>query len=159
MQRSKKRLLINCVIASATAIALMAAVQSCTGTAPAAPEAQAVEITAPAIPATAQRIDNVKVTHYDAFCAKCCGKTDGITKSGRTAVPGYTVAVDRRTIPLGSTVWIDYNDGTGPHEYRADDTGGAIRGSRIDVCVSSHQTALNLGVRKGATVYYQAPAE
>lgn len=131
------------------------------GNAATIPEAEAVQavIEAPAIPEDAVRIDNVKITHYDAYCVKCCGKTDGITASGRAAVPGYTVAVDRRTIPLGSTVWIDYNDGAGLHEYRADDTGGAIKGSRIDVCVGTHQAALQLGVRKGATVYYQAPAE
>ena len=41
------------------------------------------------------------------------------------------------------------------HECRADDTGGAIKGTRIDVCVADHETALQLGMRT-ATVYVAA---
>ena len=37
--------------------------------------------------------------------------------------------------------------------YRADDTGSAIKGNKLDLCVSSHQEAINLGVRT-ATVYW-----
>ena len=95
-------------------------------------------------------IENATVTHYDA-CLKCCGKTDGITASGRKAVPGYSIAVDPALIELGSTVYADYGDGV-LVEYRADDVGGAIAGAHIDVCVEDHQTALNLGVRE-ATIY------
>ena len=95
-------------------------------------------------------IENATVTHYDT-CLACCGKTDGITASGRKAVPGYTIAVDPALIELGSIVYVDYGDGK-LHEYRADDVGGAITGAHIDVCVSDHQTALELGVRE-ATIY------
>lgn len=95
-------------------------------------------------------IENATVTHYDP-CMKCCGKTDGITASGRKAVPGYSIAVDPALIELGSTVYADYGDGV-LVEYRADDVGGAITGAHIDVCVSDHQTALELGVRE-ATIY------
>lgn len=96
-------------------------------------------------------LEGVTVTHYDV-CPKCCGKVDGITASGARAEPYTTVAVDTSVIPLGAEVLVDYGDGE-LHQYRAEDTGAAIRGSRIDLCVSSHAEALRLGV-KTATVYW-----
>ena len=97
-------------------------------------------------------LEGVTITHYDV-CSKCCGKTDGITASGTHATPYSTVAVDPSAIPLGADVLVDYGDGAGLRRYRAEDTGGAIKGSRIDVCVSSHAEALQLGKRT-ATVYW-----
>ena len=104
-----------------------------------------------ALLAKANKIENCTVTHYDC-CVLCCGKTDGITASGVKAVPGVTVAVDTSIIPLGSDVLVDYGDGI-INYYRADDTGSAIKGNKLDLCVSSHQEAINLGVRT-ATVYW-----
>ena len=104
-----------------------------------------------ALLAKANKIEDVKVTHY-CCCVKCCGKADGITYSGVKAVPGVTVAVDTSIIPLGSDVLVDYGDGV-INYYRADDTGSAIKGNKLDLCVSSHQEAINLGVRT-ATVYW-----
>lgn len=101
--------------------------------------------------AKAHKIENCTVTHYDC-CVLCCGKTDGITASGVKATPGVTVAVDPNVIPLGSDVLVDYGDGI-INYYRADDTGSAIKGNKLDLCVSSHQEAINLGVRT-ATVYW-----
>lgn len=91
-----------------------------------------------------------EVTHY-CVCAKCCDTETGTTASGRAAVPGYSIAVDRSVIPLDATVLADYGDGV-LHEYRADDTGGAVKGAVIDLCVKDHETALALG-RRTATVY------
>ena len=104
-----------------------------------------------ALLAKANKIEDVKVTHY-CCCVKCCGKADGITYSGVKATPGVTVAVDTSIIPLGSDVLVDYGDGV-INYYRADDTGSAIKGNELDLCVSSHQEAINLGVRT-ATVYW-----
>lgn len=104
-----------------------------------------------ALLAKANKIEDVKVTHY-CCCVKCCGKADGITYSGVKATPGVTVAVDTSIIPLGSDVLVDYGDGI-INYYRADDTGSAIKGNELDLCVSSHQEAINLGVRT-ATVYW-----
>ena len=104
-----------------------------------------------ALLAKANKIEDVKVTHY-CCCVKCCGKDDGITYSGVKATPGVTVAVDTSIIPLGSDVLVDYGDGI-INYYRADDTGSAIKGNELDLCVSSHQEAINLGVRT-ATVYW-----
>ena len=102
-------------------------------------------------------LEGVTITHYDV-CSKCCGKTDGITASGTHATPYSTVAVDPAVIPLGAVVLVDYGDGNGLCRYRAEDTGGAIKGDRIDVCVGSHDEALRLG-RRTATVYWVAREE
>ena len=114
------------------------------------PENELIEA---ALLASAHRLDNVTVTHYDC-CVECCGKTDGITASGVRATPGVTVAVDPDVIPLGADVLVDYGDGE-IHYYRADDVGAAVKGSHIDLCVGSHEEALQLG-RRTATVYWVA---
>lgn len=90
------------------------------------------------------------VTHY-CTCSVCCGKSNGITASGRAAKPYCSIAVDPSVIPLGTTVWLDYGDGV-LHEARADDTGGAVVGNKIDLCVGDHASAIQYGVR-AATVY------
>lgn len=104
-----------------------------------------------ALLAQATRLDGVTVTHYDP-CVKCCGKTDGITATGVPVTPYYTVAVDPELIPLGSEVLVDYGDGE-IHYYRAEDTGGGVRGKHLDLCVTDHTEALTLGVRQ-ATVWF-----
>ena len=81
-----------------------------------------------------------KLTSY-CGCRRCCGKwADGITASGLKAEPGM-IAVDPSIIPLGSYVMID------GVEYLAADTGGAIKGNRIDVFCEDHQSALDYGVQ------------
>ena len=130
--------------------------QAETGTAIVAPEPVEEpenELIEAALLASAHRLDNVTVTHYDC-CVECCGKTDGITASGVRATPGVTVAVDPDVIPLGADVLVDYGDGE-IHYYRADDVGAAVKGSHIDLCVGSHEEALQLG-RRTATVYWVA---
>lgn len=109
-----------------------------------------------ALLARSERIDNVTVTHY-CICEKCCGKSPddsgyGITASGRYATPGVSVAVDTSIIPLGSTVMADFGDGELVY-FRADDTGSSINGNKIDVCMDSHESALNAGV-KTATIWW-----
>ena len=95
-------------------------------------------------------LENVTVTHYDC-CVECCGKVDGLTASGTHATPYSTVAVDPSVIPLGAELLVDYGDGAGLRRYRAEDTGGAVKGNHIDLCVGSHAEALQLG-RRTATV-------
>ena len=70
-----------------------------------------------------------------------CGTGDGLTATGAVVEPGI-VAVDPAVIPLGSVVVID---GT---EYLAADTGGLIKGQRVDIAVPTHAEALALGVRE-----------
>jgi 3D (Asp-Asp-Asp) domain-containing protein len=78
------------------------------------------------------------ITAYCA-CIQCCGKTDGITASGVEAVEGVTVATDS-SIPFGTKIYID-----GVGERIVQDRGGAIKGNRIDLYFSDHQSALNFG--------------
>lgn len=74
-------------------------------------------------------------------CRKCCGKwADGKTASGTTPEQGRTIAVDKKVIPLGSTVLVD------GVEYIAEDTG--VRGKHIDIYFDSHSEALEFGVKK-----------
>jgi len=41
------------------------------------------------------------------------------------------------------------DDGDGVlRRYRAEDTGGAVEGNHIDICITSHEEALALGVRQ-----------
>lgn len=107
-------------------------------------------------------LDSVSVTYY-CTCQRCCGKAPdhpayGITASGTRATPYRTVAVDPSVIPLGADVLVDYGDGAGLRRYRAEDTGGAVKGNHIDLCVGSHAEALQLG-RRTATVYWVDPEE
>lgn len=107
-----------------------------------------------ALLARSTRLDDVLVTHYDC-CMECCGKTDGITASGLRATPGVTVAVDPDVIPLGADVLVDYGDGE-IHYMRADDTGSGVKGNHIDVCLASHEEAVQAGVTT-ATVWWVMP--
>ena len=86
-----------------------------------------------------QYIGECKITYY--CCEKyphICGTGTGLTATGIPVAPGM-VAVDPDIIPLGSTVIID------GQEYLAADTGGAIKGNRIDIAVESHAEALQMG--------------
>lgn len=69
------------------------------------------------------------------------GGGNGITYSGMKARPGV-VAVDPNVIPLYSKLYIE-----GYGEAIAGDTGGAIKGNRIDVCFNSYDTVRNYGIR------------
>lgn len=117
-------------------------------------EAAENEMIEVALLARAVRLDDVTVTHY-CTCLECCGKDDGITASGLRATPGVTVAVDPDVIPLGADVLVDYGDGE-IHYMRADDTGSAVRGNHIDVCLASHEEAVQAGVTT-ATVWWVIP--
>lgn len=72
-------------------------------------------------------------------CTKCCGKSDGITASGKKAKANHTIAVDKNVIPLGTKVLINGK------QYVAEDTGSAIIGNRIDIYFDSHEQALEWG--------------
>lgn len=79
-------------------------------------------------------------------CARCCGKSNGITATGVRARAGRTIAVDPRKIPYGTIVRINGND------YVAEDCGGAIKGNRIDVFFGNHGQARAFG-KQQAFVY------
>jgi len=79
-------------------------------------------------------------------CARCCGRgSPGITKTGRNAwTPG--VAIDPRYIPLGSHLDIPgYNRVKNGSWVLCDDTGGKIKGRRIDIRFNYHYQAKQWG--------------
>lgn len=83
---------------------------------------------------------------YYCSCAKCCGKTNGITAWGTKATAGRTIATSKE-FAFGTKLIIN------GHEYTVEDRGGAIQGNKIDVYVDSHSEALKLGVKKNVPVY------
>ena len=80
-----------------------------------------------------------KITAY-CGCAKCCGKTDGITASGTHVTAGRTIAAPPE-IPFGTKLMIN------GHIYTVEDRGGAIKGKRIDIYFKSHEEAERFGVQ------------
>ena len=74
------------------------------------------------------------------------GSPEGLTAMGIPATYGI-VAVDPDIIPLGSRVYIP-----GYGEALAADTGGAIVGYRIDLCMESYDEAMDFG-RRNITVF------
>ena len=87
-----------------------------------------------------QDLGKFTVTAY-CPCEICCGKNDGITASGKKATANNTIAADTSVLPLGSKVQIEGK------VYTVEDTGGAIKGKRIDIFFNTHQEALNYGKR------------
>jgi 3D (Asp-Asp-Asp) domain-containing protein len=68
----------------------------------------------------------------------------GKTASGRMVTRGL-IAADPRILPLGTRVRLDHPGYTG--EYLVADTGGAIRGRRIDIWTPSSREAMRFGRR------------
>ncbi|MEK4487377.1 3D domain-containing protein [Psychrobacillus sp. FSL H8-0484] len=84
----------------------------------------------------------VTATAYTAYCAGCSGTTAyGIDL--RANPDQKVIAVDPKIIPLGTKVWVE-----GYGEAIAGDTGGAIKGNKIDVFIPSHESAMEWGVKK-----------
>ena len=82
-------------------------------------------------------------------CAACCGKTDGITASGTKATEGRTIAVDPQLIPYGTELVINGNT------YIAEDTGGSVKGHKLDIFFNSHLEALEWGVQEHEVFIYE----
>lgn len=92
---------------------------------------------------------NVKATAYTKDCKGC----SGITKTGVNLRHSYkrVIAVDPSVIPLGSVVELFINDESWGR-YSAQDTGGDIKGKRIDVLMPTKKKALAFGVKDNVKV-------
>ena len=100
------------------------------------------EATASSTSNTAAKEITVEASAYTASCEGCTG----ITATGinlKTNPNAKVISVDPAVIPLGSKVYVE-----GYGEAIAGDTGGAIKGNRIDVFFPSQQDAINFGVKK-----------
>lgn len=71
--------------------------------------------------------------------------------------PGI-IAVDPRVIPLGSRVYIQYPDGHGEYAI-AEDTGGAIKGNRIDIAKRSVKEAEDFGIQNVKVFVISSPSK
>ena len=105
------------------------------------------------IQSDASDVLEVEATFYSAFCSTGC---IGITATGYDvsqtiySPEGYRViAVDPSQIPLNSIVEVSLADGQ-TFKAKALDTGGSIKGARIDVLVSNRDEAYRLGRQKAS---------
>jgi len=95
-------------------------------------------------------------TAYD-LSFQSCGKYPGhpaygITASGTHAQYG-TVAVDPKVIPLGTRMYIESADGSFVYGYCvAEDTGGAIKGNKVDLFFNTNSECMQFG-RRSVNVY------
>ncbi len=101
---------------------------------------------------TYSRKIQVTATAYDTSP----GENGGYSRTALGLKPGYgIVAVDPRVIPLGTKLYIESPDGGASWSYGvciAGDTGGAIKGNRIDLCYNTQGECIQFG-RRSATVY------
>jgi len=94
----------------------------------------------------AREVINVRATAYGIDYKGSNMK--GITFTGTKATEERTIAVDPKVIPLGSEVYVEvpsmpqYNG-----YYIAEDTGGAIKGKKIDIYVGTEKVAYPFGIR------------
>lgn len=103
---------------------------------------------------TGYSIGNFAITYYSAYD----GTQIGITAGGTSMAGGniYTndgyriIATDTSVIPLGTVVRVTTSNGES-FLAKADDTGGAIKGNRVDIAVSNPSQAFSLG-RGTATI-------
>lgn len=107
-------------------------------------------------PSNYQQVLNVKATAY-APGAHDNGKWGNKTYTGEQIRPGI-IAVDPKVIPLGSRVYIEYPDGRREYAVAAD-TGGAIKGNRIDVAKWSVGEAKKFGIKNVKVYVVDTPAE
>lgn len=92
-------------------------------------------------------IGDFRLTGY-CSCRKCCGPYGGTTKSGAKPQEGVTIAADTRVLPLGTRVYIE-----GVGERVVQDIGGAVKGNKIDVYVSSHSACYRPEINTTSKVY------
>ena len=100
-----------------------------------------------------------KLTAY-CGCRKCCGKyadNRPVDENGEVIVTGsigvrlyagVSIAVDPRVIPYHTQVVIN------GHTYTAHDTGGNIKGNRIDVYFDDHDEAWDFGTQYAEAFVY-----
>lgn len=97
-----------------------------------------------------RQVDGFTVT---AYCpARCCngvwaGKTSGGNDIAWYRERGIDIAaVDPAVIPLGTYFWY------GDRRYLAIDTGGLIRGRRIDILFDNHADTERFGVKRSQSL-------
>ena len=106
----------------------------------------------PIAPKAAVEKPNSEGVHYIATAYSLRGKT----ASGRYVSQGI-IAADPRVLPLGSRVRLEAGPWSG--EYLVADTGGAIRGRKIDIWTPTSREAMRFGRRKVKLTVLSYPAK
>jgi 3D (Asp-Asp-Asp) domain-containing protein len=97
-------------------------------------------------------------TYSSVLTCTATAYTGGGTTASGTAARVGEVAVDPKVIPLGSILYIVSDDGYCIYGYCvAEDTGGLIKGKRVDLYMDTYTEAINFGCRS-VTVYILDPA-
>ena len=96
------------------------------------------------------------------FTVTATAYSKSLSENGGNAKTAYgltpqvgVVAVDPKVIPLGTKLYIESSDGGKSWTYGyciAGDTGGAIKGNKIDLCFNTNKECIQFG-RRSATVY------
>lgn len=95
-------------------------------------------------PEVKEEITGKKLTaNLSAYTAAAdeCGKSDGITASGKKVTPNRTLACPKN-YAFGTKVHIE-----GMGEYTCEDRGGAIKGNKFDIYVVTKAEAFAFGRR------------
>lgn len=80
----------------------------------------------------------------------------GITASGTKAKEWHTIAVDRKLIPFGSRIYIpELSHLPNKGWFVAEDTGGAIKGRKLDIYVADRDYALRFGRQRLFVIVYE----
>lgn len=103
-----------------------------------------------------KKVLTCSATAYD-LSFQSTGKMPGHPAYGITATGTYakigTVAVDPRVIPLGTKMYIVSTDGSVVYGYcTAEDTGGAIKGNKVDLFYNTTAECMQFG-RRSVYVY------
>jgi 3D (Asp-Asp-Asp) domain-containing protein len=106
----------------------------------------------PIAPKAAVENPQAEGVHYVATAYSLRGRT----ASGRYVSQGI-IAADPRILPLGSRVRLEAGAWSG--EYLVADTGGAIRGRKIDIWTPSSREAMRFGRRKVKLTVLSYPAK
>ncbi|MBP0726968.1 LysM peptidoglycan-binding domain-containing protein [Bacillus sp. RG28] len=95
------------------------------------------------------KVIKVRASAYTATCKGCSGKSaTGINLKKNPNLK--VISVDPRVIPLGSKVYVE-----GYGYAIAADTGGAIKGNRIDILMPSEYKANQWGIRTVTVKVYK----
>ena len=97
-------------------------------------------------PTPTPELESLGICKITAYCIEdyphICNNGDAsTTATGTKPTPGRTIAVDPSVIPYFSNVIVNGNT------YIAEDTGGNIKGNRVDIVFATHQEALDFGVQ------------
>ncbi len=112
------------------------------------------EALAASVDGVTPRVANINTSAY-CSCARCCGKSNGITSSGAPAKEWYTIAAGAG-LPIGTVVYIPSlaNKPNGGW-FVVEDRGGAISNNKIDIYMGSHASAIQFGRKTLECYIYQ----